>query len=80
MNACIGYGRLTGLISICWKIIACFTLLDCLLFFISWYSSYGLVQHWNCILMRNHDVTKQLMRLERTTSLMLKEAVSFIKR
>uniref|UniRef100_A0A8C3B5U7 Sulfatase N-terminal domain-containing protein n=1 Tax=Cairina moschata TaxID=8855 RepID=A0A8C3B5U7_CAIMO len=61
-------------------IIACFTLLDCLLFFISWYSSYGLVQHWNCILMRNHDVTKQLMRLERTTSLMLKEAVSFIKR
>uniref|UniRef100_A0A8B9QMM2 Sulfatase N-terminal domain-containing protein n=1 Tax=Anas platyrhynchos TaxID=8839 RepID=A0A8B9QMM2_ANAPL len=30
--------------------------------------------------MRNHDVTEQLMRLERTTSLMLKEAVSFIKR
>uniref|UniRef100_A0A8B9TXR4 Sulfatase N-terminal domain-containing protein n=1 Tax=Anas zonorhyncha TaxID=75864 RepID=A0A8B9TXR4_9AVES len=72
-------GKLTGLISICWKIIACFTLVDCL-FFISWYSGYGLVQHWNCILMRNHDVTEQLMRLERTTSLMLKEAVSFIKR
>lgn len=72
-------GKLTGLISIRWKIIACFTLVGCL-FFISWYSSYGFVQHWNCILMRNHDVTEQPMRLERTASLMLKEAVSFIKR
>ncbi|XP_010123028.1 PREDICTED: arylsulfatase D-like [Chlamydotis macqueenii] len=72
-------GRLTGLISIRWKIIACFTLVGGL-FFISWYSSYGFVQYWNCILMRNHEVTEQPMRLERTASLMLKEAVSFIKR
>ncbi|KAF1544842.1 Arylsulfatase D, partial [Eudyptula minor] len=72
-------GKLTGLISIRWKIIACFTLVGGL-FFISWYSSYGFVQYWNCILMRNHDVTEQPMRLERTASLMLKEAVSFIKR
>uniref|UniRef100_A0A663M2T0 Sulfatase N-terminal domain-containing protein n=2 Tax=Athene cunicularia TaxID=194338 RepID=A0A663M2T0_ATHCN len=72
-------GKLIGLISIHWKIIACFTLVGSL-FFISWYSSYGFVQYWNCILMRNHDVTEQPMRLERTASLMLKEAVSFIKR
>ncbi|KAF1485329.1 Arylsulfatase D, partial [Megadyptes antipodes antipodes] len=72
-------GKLTGLISIRWKIIACFTLVGGL-FFISWYSSYGFVQYWNCILMRNHDVTEQPMRLERTASLMLKEAMSFIKR
>ncbi|NXU32967.1 ARSD Arylsulfatase, partial [Thalassarche chlororhynchos] len=72
-------GKLTGLISIRWKIIACFTLAGSL-FFISWYSSYGFVQYWNCILMRNHDVTEQPMRLERTASHMLKEAVSFIKR
>ncbi|NWW88267.1 ARSD Arylsulfatase, partial [Rhynochetos jubatus] len=72
-------GKLTGLISIRWKIIASFTLVGSL-FFISWYSSYGFVQYWNCILMRNHDVTEQPMRLERTASLMLKEAVSFIKR
>lgn len=72
-------GRLTGLVSIRWKIIACFTLAGCL-FFISWYSSYGFVQRWNCILMRNHDITEQPMRLERTASLMLKEAISFIKR
>ncbi|NXE80945.1 ARSD Arylsulfatase, partial [Cochlearius cochlearius] len=72
-------GKLTGLTSIRWKIIACFTLVGGL-FFISWYSSYGFVQYWNCILMRNHDVTEQPMRLERTASLLLKEAVSFIKR
>ncbi|NXS59389.1 ARSD Arylsulfatase, partial [Brachypteracias leptosomus] len=72
-------GKLTGLISICWKITACFTLMGGL-FFISWYSSYGFVQYWNCILMRNRDVTEQPMRLERTASLMLKEVVSFIKR
>ncbi|KFQ32670.1 Arylsulfatase D, partial [Mesitornis unicolor] len=72
-------GKLSGLISIRWKIIACLTLMGGL-FFISWYSSYGFVQYWNCILMRNHDITEQPMQLERTASLMLKEAVSFIKR
>ncbi|XP_008934799.1 PREDICTED: arylsulfatase D-like, partial [Merops nubicus] len=72
-------GKVAGLVSIRWKIIGWFTLLGGL-FFVSWYSSYGFVRYWNCILMRNHDVTEQPMRLERTASLMLKEAVSFIKR
>ncbi|KFO79920.1 Arylsulfatase D, partial [Cuculus canorus] len=72
-------GKLTNLISIDWKIIVCFTLVGSL-FFISWYSSYGFVQYWNCILMRNHDITEQPMKLERTASLMLREAISFIKR
>ncbi|XP_017741173.1 PREDICTED: arylsulfatase D isoform X2 [Rhinopithecus bieti] len=50
------------------------------LFFISWYSSFGFVRRWNCILMRNHDVTEQPMILEKTASLLLKEAVSYIER
>ncbi|XP_010381795.1 arylsulfatase D isoform X1 [Rhinopithecus roxellana] len=50
------------------------------LFFISWYSSFGFVRRWNCILMRNHDVTEQPMILEKTASLLLKEAVSYIAR
>lgn len=50
------------------------------LFLISWYFSYGFVQYWNCILMRNHNVTEQSMRLEGTASLLLKEAMSFIER
>ncbi|EAW91603.1 hCG1988542 [Homo sapiens] len=48
--------------------------------FISWYSSFGFVRRWNCILMRNHDVTEQPMVLEKTASLMLKEDVSYIER
>ncbi|XP_069320616.1 arylsulfatase D isoform X1 [Eulemur rufifrons] len=51
-----------------------------LLFFLSWYASFGFVRRWNCILMRNHDVTAQPMVLERAAGLMLKEAVSYIER
>ncbi|KAM9204047.1 LOW QUALITY PROTEIN: arylsulfatase D-like, partial [Mergus octosetaceus] len=51
-----------------------------LLYFLSWFSSYGFTKYWNCILMRNHDITEQPMYLEKTTSNMLKEAVSFIER
>ncbi|KAM7177407.1 arylsulfatase D-like [Macrochelys suwanniensis] len=72
-------GKLTGLISASWKIVTCFALASSL-FFTSWYSSYGFVRHWNCILMRNYDITEQPMKLERTAALMLKEAVSFIER
>ncbi|XP_075855734.1 arylsulfatase D isoform X2 [Microcebus murinus] len=51
-----------------------------LLFFLSWYASFGFVRRWNCILMRNHDVTEQPMVLERAAGLLLKEAVSYIQR
>uniref|UniRef100_A0A2K6GK45 Arylsulfatase D n=1 Tax=Propithecus coquereli TaxID=379532 RepID=A0A2K6GK45_PROCO len=50
-----------------------------LLFFLSWYASFGFVRRWNCILMRNHDVTAQPMVLERAAGLLLKEAVSYIE-
>nr|XP_025044762.1 arylsulfatase D-like isoform X3 [Pelodiscus sinensis] len=72
-------GKITGLISTSWKIVAWIALAGSL-FFISWYSSYGFVQYWNCILMRNYDITEQPMKLERTTALILEEAVSFIER
>ncbi|ELV10647.1 Arylsulfatase H [Tupaia chinensis] len=51
-----------------------------LLFFVSWYSSYGFVRRWNCVLMRNHDIVQQPMKEGRATSLMLKEALGFIDR
>uniref|UniRef100_A0A8D0H7W4 Sulfatase N-terminal domain-containing protein n=1 Tax=Sphenodon punctatus TaxID=8508 RepID=A0A8D0H7W4_SPHPU len=72
-------GKLTGLYPVRWKIIACFALCGSL-FFIYWFASYGLVKHWNCILMRNHDIMEQPMKLKTTTSNILKEAVSFIER
>ncbi|XP_042696765.1 arylsulfatase H isoform X3 [Chrysemys picta bellii] len=72
-------GKLTGLFLVKWKAIICFALCG-FLFFISWFSSYGFVKYWNCILMRNHDISEQPMKLEKATSNVLKEAVSFIER
>nr|XP_060625866.1 arylsulfatase H-like [Anolis sagrei ordinatus] len=71
-------GKLIGLFSITWKTLIFLALLG-FLFFASWYSSYGFVRYWNCILMRNYDITEQPMKLERTASLILREAVSFIQ-
>ncbi|XP_054441002.1 arylsulfatase H [Pteronotus mesoamericanus] len=62
-----------------WKVTVPMELLA-LLFFVSWYSSYGFVRRWNCILMRNHEIIRQPMQEDRATSLPLKEAVSFIDR
>ncbi|XP_036788473.2 arylsulfatase D-like isoform X1 [Manis pentadactyla] len=72
-------GKACRLISIPWKAVigaASFVFL----FFASWYASFGFVRRWNCILMRNHRVAEQPMVLERTASLMLQEAVSYIER
>ncbi|KAM7041391.1 arylsulfatase D-like [Molossus nigricans] len=72
-------GRARGLLSVSWKaVVGAAGLL--VLFFASWYASFGFVRRWNCILMRNHDVTEQPMDLERTTRLLLQEAVSYIER
>ncbi|XP_007989144.3 arylsulfatase D isoform X2 [Chlorocebus sabaeus] len=75
----VAAGKTCGFISVSGRAV---TGMACVLFlfFISWYSSFGFVRRWNCILMRNHDVTEQPMVLEKTTSLMLKEAVSYIER
>ncbi|XP_043427136.1 arylsulfatase D isoform X1 [Prionailurus bengalensis] len=75
----IALGKICGLISVPWKAVLGAASLV-FLFFVSWYASFGFVRRWNCILMRNHDVTEQPMVLERTTRLMLQEAVSYIER
>lgn len=72
-------GRLTGLISVRWKTLSCLAGFS-LLFFLSWFSSYGFVRYWNCIMMRNYEVTEQPMVTDRTTSLILRESISFIER
>ncbi|XP_069492839.1 arylsulfatase D-like [Ambystoma mexicanum] len=72
-------GRLTTLLPISWKLITGFALCG-FLFFISWYSCYGFIRHWNCLIMRNYEITEQPMNVQRTTSLMMTEARSFIKR
>ncbi|XP_060992730.1 arylsulfatase D-like isoform X7 [Dama dama] len=72
-------GKACRLISVSWKLVLSVATLV-LLFFTSWYASFGFVRRWNCILMRNHEVTEQPMVLERAASLVLEEAVSFIAR
>ena len=53
-------GKACRLISISWKLVLSVATLV-LLFFTSWYASFGFVRRWNCILMRNHEVTEQPM-------------------
>ncbi|XP_037680539.1 arylsulfatase D [Choloepus didactylus] len=72
-------GKTSGLISVSWKLVVGAASLV-FLFFASWYASFGFVRRWNCILMRNHEITEQPMVLERTAHQMLKEAVSYIER
>ncbi|XP_073523449.1 arylsulfatase D-like [Phyllobates terribilis] len=57
-----------------------YSALFCILFFITWYLKYGFVQYWNCIIMRNHEIIEQPMKLERTASQILREAQQFIDR
>lgn len=72
-------GKTCGLLSVSWTaLVAAAGLL--VLFFVSWYASFGFVRRWNCILMRNHHVVQQPMDLGRTAGLLLKEALAYIKR
>ncbi|XP_075710101.1 arylsulfatase H-like [Rhinoderma darwinii] len=51
-----------------------------ILFFITWYLKYGFIQYWSCIIMRNHEIIEQPMKVERTASQILREAHQFIDR
>ncbi|KAM8977112.1 LOW QUALITY PROTEIN: arylsulfatase H-like [Pelodytes ibericus] len=50
-----------------------------LMYVLNWYIHYGFINYWNCILMRNHEITEQPMDVEKTTLRMLKEAHQFIE-
>ncbi|XP_039732950.1 arylsulfatase H-like isoform X1 [Pteropus medius] len=71
--------KLARWLAVPWKVIVGSALLA-FLFFAGWYSSYGFVRRWNCILMRDHEIVQQPLREERVASLLLKEAVDFIDR
>ncbi|XP_023380831.1 arylsulfatase D-like [Pteropus vampyrus] len=72
-------GRTCGLVPVPRKAVAAAAGLV-FLFFASWYTSFGFVRRWNCILMRNRDVVEQPMDLERTAGRLLEEAVAYIER
>ncbi|KAM6141169.1 LOW QUALITY PROTEIN: arylsulfatase H-like [Erethizon dorsatum] len=69
--------KLSSCFPVPWTVVVLLAVLA-LLFFMSWYSSYGFVQRWNCILMRNHEIVQQLVGGERVSSLLLR-ALGFIE-
>lgn len=71
--------RLARRSAVPWTVAVGCALLGCL-FFASWFSCYGFVRRWNCILMRDHEIVQQPMREDRVASLLLKDAVGFIDR
>ncbi|XP_036601617.1 arylsulfatase F-like [Trichosurus vulpecula] len=72
-------GKLTHLVSVPWLFIICIILFGFLVAF-SWFYSFQNSIFWNCILMRQHEITEQPMKAERAGLIMMKEAVSFIER
>uniref|UniRef100_A0A6J0T944 Arylsulfatase D-like n=1 Tax=Pogona vitticeps TaxID=103695 RepID=A0A6J0T944_9SAUR len=71
--------KLTHLVQVSWKLIFLLALFG-FIFFISWFSSLGFIRLWDCIMMRNYEITEQPMMVERAAPLMLREAISFIER
>ncbi|XP_061483032.1 arylsulfatase H-like isoform X2 [Rhineura floridana] len=71
--------KLTHLVPLSWKTIFLLALFG-FSFFIFWFSSFGFIRYWDCIVMRNHEITEQPMNVERAAPLMLREAISFIER
>ncbi|XP_068928949.1 arylsulfatase L [Petaurus breviceps papuanus] len=72
-------GRFTGILPVPWKITIVIAIIGFLLFLIRHFL-YILIKYGDCFLMRNHTITEQPMIFKRTTSLILKETVSFIER
>ncbi|KAM4799333.1 arylsulfatase D-like [Urocitellus parryii] len=71
--------KLSGLLSVPWTVVGGAAGLV-FLFFITWFSSCGFVRRWNCVLMRNHQVTEQPMDVGSITRRMLQEATAYIQR
>ncbi|XP_029786599.1 arylsulfatase F isoform X1 [Suricata suricatta] len=72
-------GKLSRMIRLPWSFIFFMVLLIFLLGYF-WFSSYQSRLYWDCLLMREHEITEQPMNGERAGSIMLKEAISFMER
>ncbi|XP_014651017.1 PREDICTED: arylsulfatase F [Ceratotherium simum simum] len=72
-------GKLSRWISVPWSLILSMILFIFLLGYF-WFSSYTSPLYWECLLMREHEITEQPMKAERAGSIMVKEAVSFLER
>lgn len=72
-------GKLSRWFRVPWFVILLMILFPFLLCCV-WYYSYTSGLYWDCILMREEEITEQPMKAERAGSIMMKEAVSFLER
>lgn len=71
--------NLAGWFQVPWTLLVLLFLLAPV-FFAAWFSSYGFIRRWNCVVMRDHDVVQQPMKEDGVASLLLREALGFIDR
>ncbi|XP_010988213.1 arylsulfatase F-like [Camelus dromedarius] len=72
-------GKLSRWIAVSWSLILSMILFVFLLGYF-WFSSYTSQLYWDCLLLREHEITEQPMKAERAGSIMVREAVSFLER
>ncbi|XP_063099117.1 arylsulfatase L isoform X2 [Cavia porcellus] len=72
-------GKLTRLLPVSWTPAVLLAISAAAVFSIAHFLG-DLIVYADCFLMRNHDITEQPMRFERTTSLLLTETETFLKK
>ncbi|XP_062982405.1 arylsulfatase H-like [Elgaria multicarinata webbii] len=72
-------GKITGLFSVNWKIIA-FIILCNILYFIFMFGQYLFLKFWNCMTFRDHDIVQQPLKLKDAAFRTVREAITFIER
>lgn len=75
----LALSKLSGQLSVPWALIVSMIIFVGLLGYF-WFTSYRSSLYWDCILMREHEITEQPMAAQRAGSIMLREAVSFLER
>lgn len=75
----LALGRVTRWLCVPWSLVLFLILLVFLLGY-SWLSSYTSGLYWNCIMMREEEITEQPMKAARAETIMMNEAVSFLER
>ncbi|XP_063161132.1 arylsulfatase H-like [Candoia aspera] len=72
-------GKIIGLVSLKWNIV--FFIMLCGILYITYNFTYYLImKSWNCLILRNHEIVQQPLKLEDMAFRIVREAVSFIER
>ncbi|XP_044286937.1 arylsulfatase H-like [Varanus komodoensis] len=72
-------GNITGYFSVRWKICV-FITLGGIVYFTSMYAHYLFLKHWNCVILRDHDIIQQPLKLKDAALGIVREAITFIER